>query len=276
MSAQAAARTTRAMVLAHQPAAPLIRSRFRAMDSAQQPAPSIRVLLADDHAVVRQGIRDFLQAEPDIDVVAEAADGPTAQRLLEQLLPDVAILDVRMPGATGIEVVEWLRARNLPTRALVLTAFDDEPIATRALQVGAYGYLLKTADAEEIVEAVRSVAAGSIRLDPLIAQKLAVQALRGASSPHGAPSASPALPFGVEPLSDRERAVLVLAAAGLTNRAIGHQLTISDRTVQGHLANIFGKLQVGGRTEAVTRALHLGLIELPTGPAPGGWPGASS
>ena len=219
---------------------------------------SIRVLLADDHAVVRKGIRDFLLEEPDIDVVAEAADGLTAQALLRELAPEVAILDVRMPGATGIEVVQWLRAEGLPVRALMLTAFDDEPIAALALQAGAYGYMLKTADAEEIVDAVRTVAAGNSALDPLIAQKLALHLLKGAGI------VSPALPFGIEPLTERERAVLVLAAAGLTNRAIGLQLDISDRTAQGHLANIYAKLQVASRTEAVTKALHLGLIDLPS------------
>ncbi len=224
----------------------------------------IRVLLADDHAVVRKGIRDFLLEEPDIDVVAEAADGLSAQALLRSLLPDVAILDVRMPGATGIEVVQWLRAEKLPVRALMLTAFDDEPIAALALQAGAYGYVLKTADAEEIVEAVHTVAAGHTALDPLIAQKLALHVLRHS----GINSASPALPFGIEPLTERERAVLLLAAAGLTNRAIGLQLDISDRTAQGHLANIYAKLQVASRTEAVTKALHLGLIDLPTVNAP--------
>ncbi|MGL4649973.1 MAG: response regulator [Caldilineaceae bacterium] len=226
-------------------------------------AQPIRVLLADDHAVVRNGIRDFLEDAPDITVVAEAGDGLSAQRLIAETLPNVAILDVRMPGATGIEVVQWIRARGLSVRALVLTAFDDEPIAARAMQAGAYGYVLKTADAEEIVDAVRSVAAGHVALDPLLAQKLALRALRGELPAQLAPGARTDLPFGIEPLSDRERAVLVLAAAGLTNRAIGLQLSISERTVQGHLANIFGKLQATSRTEAVTRALHLGLIELP-------------
>lgn len=219
--------------------------------------PRIRVLLADDHAVVRTGIRDFLQDEADIEVVAEAADGLAAQRLIRQHLPDVAILDVRMPGATGIEVVQWLRAERLPVAALILTAYEDEPFAATALQAGARGYVLKTADSEEIVEAVRTVSSGRMAIDPVVAHKLALQALNGGLSPQ------PALPFGVEPLSDRERAVLLLAAAGLTNRAIGVQLSISDRTVQGHLANIFAKLQVGSRTEAVTKALQLKLIELP-------------
>lgn len=222
--------------------------------------PRIRVLLADDHAVVRTGIRDILQDEADIEVVAEASDGLSAQRLLRAHLPDVAILDVRMPGASGIEVVQWLRAEHLPVAALMLTAYDDEPFAAMALQAGARGYVLKTADAEEIVEAVRTVSSGRMAIDPVVAHKLALQALGGG------PTAQPALPFGIEPLTDRERAVLLLAAAGLTNRAIGLQLSISDRTVQGHLANIFGKLQVNSRTEAVTRALQFKLIELPGTP----------
>lgn len=222
--------------------------------------PRIRVLLADDHAVVRTGIRDFLQDEPDIEVVAEAADGLAAQRLIRQHLPDVAILDVRMPGATGIEVVQWLRAERLPVAALILTAYDDEPFAATALQAGARGYVLKTADSDEIVDAVRTVHAGRMAIDPLVAHRLALQALSGGIS------AQPPLPAGIEPLSERERAVLLLAAAGLTNRAIGLQLSISDRTVQGHLANIFGKLQVGSRTEAVTRALQLKMIELRDAP----------
>lgn len=222
--------------------------------------PRIRVLLADDHAVVRTGIRDFLQDEPDIEVVGEAADGLAAQRLIRQHLPDVAILDVRMPGATGIEVVQWLRAERLPVAALMLSAYDDEPVAATALQAGARGYVLKTADAEEIVEAVRTVSSGRTVIDPIVAHKLALQALGGGRA------AQPALPFGIEALSERERAVLLLAAAGLTNRAIGLQLSISDRTVQGHLANVFAKLQVGSRTEAVTKALQLKLIELPETP----------
>jgi two-component system, NarL family, response regulator LiaR len=212
----------------------------------------IRVLLADDHAVVRKGICDFLQEEPDIQVVAEAADGLAARQLIQELMPDVAILDVRMPGATGIEVVHWIREQKLPVRVLILTAYDDEPFAAMALQAGALGYVLKNADAEEIVGAVRGVYAGRLILDPAVARKLALRALQ-----EDAPAP------GVEPITERERAILALVAAGLTNRAIGVQLQISDRTVQGHLANIFAKLQVGSRTEAVTKALQLGLIDLP-------------
>jgi DNA-binding NarL/FixJ family response regulator len=227
------------------------------MQSSEPNHHSIRVILADDHAVVRKGIREFLQDAPDIEVVAEASDGIEAQRMIRGLVPDVAILDFRMPGATGVEVVKWMRDERLPVAALILTAYDDEPFAATALQAGARGYMLKTADAAEIVDSVRTVYAGRMAIDPLVATKLALHVLSGGVS------AQPALPPGIEPLSDRERAVLLLAAAGLTNRAIGLQLSISDRTVQGHLANVFGKLQVGSRTEAVTKALALKLIELP-------------
>ncbi len=212
----------------------------------------IRVLLADDHAVVRKGIREFLEALGEIEVVAEAADGEEAKALIRQHRPDVAILDIRMPKATGIEVTRWIRDQELPIGVLILTAYDDDPFVLAALQAGANGYVLKTAEAEEIVAAVQAVHRGQSALDPVIARKLMA---------HLASPASTARP--VEPLTARERQVLELAARGLTNRAIGMELGISNRTVQGHLANIYAKLQVGSRTEAVTKALRLGIIRLP-------------
>ncbi len=212
----------------------------------------IRVLLADDHAVVRKGIREFLEALGEIEVVAEAADGEEAKALIRQHRPDVAILDIRMPKATGIEVTRWIRDQEIPIGVLILTAYDDDPFVLAALQAGANGYVLKTAEAEEIVAAVQAVHRGQSALDPVIARKLMA---------HLASPASTARP--VEPLTARERQVLELAARGLTNRAIGMELGISNRTVQGHLANIYAKLQVGSRTEAVTKALRLGIIRLP-------------
>ncbi|HHH41096.1 MAG TPA: response regulator transcription factor [Chloroflexi bacterium] len=212
----------------------------------------IRVLLADDHAVVRKGIREFLEALGEIEVVAEATDGEEAKALIRQHRPDVAILDIRMPKATGIEVTRWIRDQEIPIGVLILTAYDDDPFVLAALQAGANGYVLKTAEAEEIVAAVQAVHRGQSALDPVIARKLMA---------HLASPASTARP--VEPLTARERQVLELAARGLTNRAIGMELGISNRTVQGHLANIYAKLQVGSRTEAVTKALRLGIIRLP-------------
>jgi DNA-binding NarL/FixJ family response regulator len=210
---------------------------------------AIRVVLADDHAVVRKGIREFLEEEDDILILAEASDGITAQTLIQEHLPDVAILDVRMPGATGIEVTRWIRGRGLPVRVLIVTAYDDNPFVTTALQAGANGYVMKDADAGQIIAAVRSVHHGQMALDPAVTRMLVAPA-----APAGAP---------LEALSERERAVLELAARGLTNRGIGAELMISDRTVQGHLANLYAKLQVNSRTEAVTRAIQLGLFQLP-------------
>jgi len=213
----------------------------------------IRVILADDHAVVRKGIREFLEEEEDIRVLAEASDGDTAKTLIEQHRPDVAILDIRMPGATGIEVTRWLRAAGLPVRVLIVTAYDDNPFVTTALQAGANGYVMKDADADQIIAAVRAVHHGQTALDPAV-----TRVLMGSQTNSG----GPLLPEG---LSEREQAVLELAARGLTNRGIGAELCISDRTVQGHLANIYAKLQVNTRTEAVTKAIQLRLFQLPSG-----------
>lgn len=210
---------------------------------------AIRVLLADDHAVVRQGIRDFLEEEADIVVVAEAANGASARHQIEDHLPDVAVLDIRMPSGSGIDVVRWATEQGLPVRMLILTAYDDDPFVLAAMEAGASGYVLKNADASQIVSAVRAVAAGQVAIGAEAARALVTQ-LAGASANH------------VEALTDRELDVLKLAAEGLTNRGIGRQLSISDRTVQGHLANIYAKLGVASRTEAVTKALQLGWIEL--------------
>lgn len=213
----------------------------------------IRVVLADDHAVVRKGIHDFLVEEGDIDVVAEASDGEMVKQLILEHRPDVVILDVRMPGATGIEVTRWVREQGLPLKVLILTAYDDRPFVTAALQAGANGYVLKNADAEQITAAVRAVFYGYAAFDPAVSAKALTQG-------PGAGSRAAAI---VEPLTEREQDVLKLAARGLTNRGIGVQLKISDRTVQNHLANIFEKLMVGSRTEAVTKAIQLGVFELP-------------
>jgi DNA-binding NarL/FixJ family response regulator len=211
----------------------------------------IRIVLADDHAVVRQGIRDFLEEQPDMAVLAEASDGALAEALIAEHQPDVAILDVRMPKATGIEVAARVKQMGLPVRVLVLTSYDDEPYITAAMQAGASGYVLKDAQAAQIVAAVRAVAAGQIAMGSDITHKLISHLTQAAAAEM------------VEPLSERELEVLDMVASGATNRAIGRALNISERTVQGHIANIFGKLQVASRTEAVTKALQQGLIKLP-------------
>jgi DNA-binding NarL/FixJ family response regulator len=216
------------------------------MDSSvSQP---IHVILADDHAVVRAGIRQFLERAGDIVVVGEADGGETAKRLIQQHQPDVAVLDVQMPGASGIEVTRWVRASFPKVGVLILTAYDDQPYVVAVLQAGANGYVLKTASPDELIQAVRAVHAGKSALDAGIMQKLMTSMFPKPDEPV------------LEALSEREMEVLMLVAKGHTNKAIGMQLGISDRTVQGHLAHIFAKLQATSRTEAVMRAVAQGWI----------------
>lgn len=213
----------------------------------------IQVILIDDHAVVRKGIREFLEDEGDIRVVAEAADGETALALVREHEAGVVVLDIQMPGISGIEVARRLRAAGNPVGILILTAYDDDPYIMAGIEAGANGYVLKSAAPEEIVRAVRAVHEGQSAVDPAVATKL-IQVLSGRS---GAPAGK-----APEALTDRELEVLALVAQGLTNRAIGRKLGISDRTVQGHLANIFGKLGAASRTEAVMAAVKLGWIQV--------------
>ena len=213
-----------------------------------QASDTIRVLLADDHAIVRAGIRQLLEHSGDIQIIAEASDGEAAQALIRQHHPDVAVLDIQMPKASGIEVTCWVRA-NMPTvGVLILTAYNDDPYVMAVLQAGANGYALKTGSPEELIQAVHDVHEGKSVLDPSITHKLMAQLYSGSRSPI------------VGELTGREMEVLSLAAKGFTNKSIGVQLGISDRTVQGHLAHIFDKLQAGSRTEAVMRAVSLGWI----------------
>jgi DNA-binding NarL/FixJ family response regulator len=208
----------------------------------------IRVLLADDHAVVREGIRQFLERAKDIVVVAEADDGEAAMSLIRAHQPDVAVLDIQMPKATGIEVTRWVRANMRETGVLVLTAYDDDPYIIAVLQAGANGYVLKTASPLEIIQAVRDVHEGKSAINQAIAQRLIAFVIQQKNE------------TPIEKLSDREMEVLFSLAKGLTNRAIAAQLGISDRTVQGHIAHIFDKMCVSNRTEAVMRAISLGWV----------------
>ena len=213
-----------------------------------QASDIIRVLLADDHAIVRAGIHQLLEHSGDIQIVAEASDGEAAQALIQQHRPDVAVLDIQMPKASGIEVTRWVRANMPSVGVLILTAYNDDPYVMAVLQAGANGYVLKTGSPEELIQAVHDVHEGKSVLDPSITHKLMAQLFSGSKPPV------------VGELTARELEVLSLAAKGFTNKAIGVQLGISDRTVQGHLAHIFDKLQAGSRTEAVMRAVSLGWI----------------
>jgi DNA-binding NarL/FixJ family response regulator len=218
--------------------------------SATETNHPIRVLLADDHAVVRAGIRQFLEQADDITVIAEADDGDMARRLIAQHKPDVAVLDIQMPKATGIEVTRWVRANHADVGVLVLTAYDDDPYVMAVLQAGANGYVLKTASPLSIVQAVRDVNEGKSALDPAITSRLMA---------HLASRTANDVPL-YEDLTERELEVLALAGKGFTNKAIGIQLGISDRTVQGHLAKTYHKLDANSRTEAVMKAVSIGLI----------------
>lgn len=223
------------------------------MAKTKKEQTQIRVLLADDHHVVRAGIRQLLQSSNNIQVIAEAGDGEEAQALIQQHKPDVAVLDIQMPKASGIDVTRWVRSHLPEVGVLILTAYDDEPYVMAVLQAGANGYVLKTSSTEDLIQAVYDVYEGKSALDAAVTHKLMSNLFHRPEKHH------------VEPLTDRELDVLRLAAKGYTNKSIGMQLNISDRTVQGHLAHIFAKLQANSRTEAVMRGVALGWISQSTG-----------
>jgi len=214
----------------------------------------IKVLIADDHAVVRDGTRRILGQEDDIDVVAEAADGEEAVRLTGSTRPDVAIMDISMPGVDGIEATKRIKALYPATTILILSAYDDDQFVFSLLQAGAAGYLLKSVRGRELIDAVRQVYAGESVLHPAIARKVLN---RFAPASGKAPGEKP-----TEVLSEREIEVLRLATHGMSNQEIADKLCLSLRTVQAHLGHIFNKLQVGSRTEAVVRALKEGWVTL--------------
>lgn len=209
---------------------------------------SIRVVIADDHNVVRKGIRDLLSDEDDISVVGEARNGQEAVDLATALHPDVVVMDIAMPEMTGVEATRQIRAQAPDVRVLVLTAYEDDPYIYGLLDAGATGYILKTAESREIVRAVRATAAGQSTIDPAVVPRLIARITQP--------------PAGGDTLTERELDVLRRAARGLTNKQIGAELQISDRTVQNHLANIYAKLGVASRTEAVTAGLQRQLIKL--------------
>ena len=202
---------------------------------------SLKVVIADDHASVRRGLSAFFHEDPGLQVVGEAGDGMHALMLIEQYKPDVLVLDIRMPDVNGIKLLEMLRERQLHVAVLVISAVDDDALINRALALGAAGFASKTAEPEQLVAAVYAVAAGETVV------------LREAT--HGVAAIRRC------PLSARERDVLFGISRGLTNKAIAHNLTISDRTVQGHIAGIFAKLGTHSRTESVLLAIREGWIE---------------
>lgn len=214
---------------------------------------TIRIVLAEDHALVREGTHRILEQYSDLTVVGEAADGEEALELITRLKPDIAILDIRMPKLNGIEVVRQMKKHSPNTKTLMLTAYDDDDYILALMEAGASGYLLKTAHASELVNAVRSVHMGEPVLHPAIAVKVArLWAHRQISVGQQV----------TEQLSLREREILELAAKGLRNKAIADKLNISVRTVEGHFNRIFAKLGISSRTEAVLYAISRHFVTL--------------
>lgn len=214
----------------------------------------IRILLADDHALVRQGTRQLLEREADLEVVAEAGDGEEAVRLAQMHAPDVVVMDLAMPVLNGIEATKRIKASNPRIGVLALTAYDDDPYIFALLEAGGAGYLLKNVGADELIKAIRAVAVGEAVLHPAIARRVVN---RFAPAAEARPAAD-----ALEQLTEREIEVLKLAARGLKNQDIAHELSLSVRTVQTHLGNIFNKMGVGSRTEAVIEALRRGWLSL--------------
>lgn len=204
--------------------------------------PPIRVLIADDHALVREGLAALLERQPDIAIAGEASDGGEAVAKFSELTPDVTLMDVQMPGMGGLEAIEAIRRLSPDARILVLTTYPGDAQALRALRAGAAGYLLKNCVRKELIDAIRAVHAGRRALSPDIAHELATHALD-------------------EPLTERELAVLRLVADGHPNKFIGWRLELSTDTIKAHLKSIFAKLDVDDRTHAVTVATRRGYLQ---------------
>jgi NarL family two-component system response regulator LiaR len=201
----------------------------------------IRVLIADDHAVVRQGLRTFLDLQDDIEVVGEAADGEEALAAAERLAPDVVLVDLVMPKVDGIDVIRRLGDHAPGARAVVLTSFIDDDRLFPVLRAGAAGYLLKDVQPQELVEAIRTVHGGGALLHPKVAARLLEE-------------------LAADPLTPREREVLVLIGRGMANKVIARELSLSEKTVKAHVSSILAKLGVHDRTQAALYAVREGLL----------------
>jgi len=214
----------------------------------------IRIVLVDDHAILRQGLRRLLEDEPDIEVVGEAGNGLEAVAVARALAPDLVLMEVVIPRLIGIEAAKQIK-HSIPTTAiLALSAYDDDRYVLGLLEAGAAGYLLKSATDQELVHAIRAVHAGEAVLHPAVAGRLLSRAAR--------PATRFTLAHGNELLTEREIEVLRCAAKGLSNKEIAGQLVLSVPTVKAHLVNIFNKMGVGSRTEAVMQALNQGWVEM--------------
>ena len=214
----------------------------------------IRVLLAEDQALVRDGLRMMLAAEPDIEVVGEAADGKQALELVRRLVPDVALMDVRMPELNGIEATRRLAAAGSPVRVLVLTTFDLDEYVYEAMRAGASGFLLKDARREQLAAAIRAVSAGEMLIDPAVTRRLVEDFCRR-------PPPTTGIPAAAEELTERELEVARAVARGLSNVQIAGELYLGETTVKTHIANILAKLNLRDRVQIVVFAYETGLVQ---------------
>ncbi len=203
----------------------------------------IRILVVDDHHVVRQGLVALINSVEDMEVVGEAADGQKGVDLHREFSPDITIMDLRLPVLGGVEAIQAIRRHNPQARVIVLTTFDGDENIYRALQAGARGYLLKDMFGDELMDAIRVVHAGKTRIPPVVAQRLAER-------------------MGGSELTTRELEVLHLIVAGKSNKEIGNSLHISEATVKTHINNLLGKLGVSDRTQAATSAIQRGIVQL--------------
>lgn len=215
----------------------------------------LRLLLVDDQAMFREALRTLLSLQPDLEIVAEAGDGETALELARRTRPNIALMDLRMPGLDGVATTGKLRALLPACRVIVLTTFEEDAEVFAALRAGAVGYMLKASPAEKLCEAIRLAARGESLLEPSVAAKLVAEFSRLADRPSAKPA--PAL---IEPLSAREGEVLRLLAEGLSNKEIAARLGIASGTVKNHMSQVLGKLGVLDRTQAALRARDLGLL----------------
>jgi DNA-binding NarL/FixJ family response regulator len=203
----------------------------------------VRILVADDHVLLRQGIAGIIAPEPDLEMVGEAENGAEAVAAFERLRPDITLMDLQMPVLSGIEAIGRIRGLSPNARIVVLTTYPGDAQAVKALKAGAYGYLLKSSLINELLTAIRTVHAGRRFIPADVAQEIALHSAE-------------------DPLSDREIAILRLVSAGKANKIVAHELSVSEQTVKAHLRTIFQKLAVTDRTQAVTTALKRGIITL--------------